>query len=30
VEHEEFTFTVESVDQRKLIRIKVTIDPSKL
>ena len=30
VDHEEFTFTVESVDQRKLIRIKVTIDPSKL
>ena len=27
ISHERFTFKVESVDQRKLIRLKVTINP---
>ena len=28
ITHEAFTFKVESVDQRKLIRIKVTVNPN--
>jgi Mg2+/Co2+ transporter CorC len=27
ISHDEFTFKVESVDQRKIIRVKVTITP---
>ena len=29
VQYDEFTFLVESTDQRKIIRIKITITPEK-